>query len=113
MEEQRGAITLAMLTRNLTVHYEPISYSPRIGRSKIQPVRDTLRFFHLIIRMGILFAPMRTLLPFSAALFGLFDDREGADRARASLSASWVDVRFVVTETMTSQPEPVAAVVNP
>ena len=41
-----------------------------------------------------------------AALFGLFNDREGADRARASLAASWADVRFVVTETMTSQPEP-------
>ena len=45
-----------------------------------------------------------------AALFGLFNDREEADRARASLSVSWVDVRFVVTETMTSQPEPVPAV---
>ena len=48
-----------------------------------------------------------------AALFGLFDDREAADRARASLSASWADVRFLVTETMTSQPEPIPALANP
>ena len=48
-----------------------------------------------------------------AALVGLFNDRAAADRARGSLSESWADVRFVVTETMTSQPEPVAAVVNP
>ena len=47
-----------------------------------------------------------------AALFGLFDDRKGADRARASLSASWADVRFVVTETLTSQPEPIPALAN-
>jgi 4-diphosphocytidyl-2-C-methyl-D-erythritol kinase len=42
-----------------------------------------------------------------AALFGLFTDRESAERASASLSASWADVRFVVTETMACQPEPV------
>ena len=42
-----------------------------------------------------------------AALFGLFNDRTAADRARGALSASWTDVRFVVTETMTSQPEPI------
>ncbi len=41
-----------------------------------------------------------------AALFGLFDDRAGADRAQASLSTSWADVRFVVTETLASQPDP-------
>ena len=44
-----------------------------------------------------------------AALFGLFNDREAADRARASLCASWADVRFVVTQTMGSQPEPTPA----
>ncbi len=48
-----------------------------------------------------------------AALFGLFNDREGADRARASLSASWADVRFVLTETMTSQPEPIPPLAHP
>ena len=44
-----------------------------------------------------------------SALFGLFDHRTAADRARVSLSASWSDVRFLVTETMTSQPEPVGS----
>ena len=44
-----------------------------------------------------------------SALFGLFDHRAAADRARVSLSASWSDVRFLVTETMTSQPEPVGS----
>ncbi len=48
-----------------------------------------------------------------AALFGLFDDRPAADRARASLSTSWTDVRFVVTETLASQPEPTSVLVNP
>ncbi len=48
-----------------------------------------------------------------AALFGLFDDRAAADRAQASLSTSWTDVRFVVTETLASQPEPTSVLVNP
>ena len=42
-----------------------------------------------------------------SALFGLFSDRADADRARVALSRSWADVRFVVTQTMGSQPEPV------
>jgi 4-diphosphocytidyl-2-C-methyl-D-erythritol kinase len=41
-----------------------------------------------------------------AALFGIFDDRDAADQAQATLSTSWTDVRFVVTETLASQPEP-------
>ena len=48
-----------------------------------------------------------------AALYGLFNDREAAEGAGASLSASWADVRFVVTETLASQPEPVTGSVNP
>ena len=47
------------------------------------------------------------------ALFGLFIDRMMADQAQASLSASWSDVRFVVTETLPSQPEPTSVFVNP
>ena len=48
-----------------------------------------------------------------AALYGLFNDRETAEGASASLSAAWADARFVVTETLASQPEPVAGPGNP
>ena len=48
-----------------------------------------------------------------AALYGLFNDREAAEGASASLSASWADVRFVVTETLASQPEPGIGPMNP
>jgi len=41
-----------------------------------------------------------------AALFGLFDDEARAGSARESLSASWPDVRFVVTHTLAAQPSP-------
>ncbi|WP_291169144.1 glycosyltransferase family 2 protein [Gimesia sp.] len=59
-------ITMAHLTNKYSVHYEPINYSRRIGKSKIQPVRDTLRFLQLIIRLGVYFAPLKVFGPFAA-----------------------------------------------
>jgi len=56
-------ITLAMLTNSYTVRYLPISYAARIGKSKIKPVQDTLRFFQLILRTGMYFAPLRIYAP--------------------------------------------------
>lgn len=65
-------ITLAMLTNRYRVHYEPISYARRTGKSKIQPIRDTLRFFQLIARMGMYFAPLRVLVPFCVLMLAGF-----------------------------------------
>jgi glycosyltransferase involved in cell wall biosynthesis len=63
-------ITLAMLTNNYSVHYEPVDYRKRVGKSKIQPIRDTLRIAQLILRTGMYFAPLRVFFPV-ALLFGL------------------------------------------
>lgn len=62
-------ITMAMLTNGYSVHYEPIDYHPRIGRSKIKPIRDTLRFVQLILRTGMYFAPLRVFLPIASVVF--------------------------------------------
>lgn len=62
-------ITLAMLTNNYIVHYEPIDYRYRIGTSKIKPIRDTLRFVQLILRTGVYFAPLRVFLPLATVFF--------------------------------------------
>ena len=62
-------ITLAMLTTKRQVQFIPISYSPRVGQSKIKPVRDTLRFLNIILRTGTYFAPIRAFMP---AVFVLF-----------------------------------------
>jgi glycosyltransferase involved in cell wall biosynthesis len=61
-------ITLAMLNNNYEVRYVPIGYAPRIGKSKIRPIVDTLRFVQLILRTGMYFAPLRVFLPIA---FGL------------------------------------------
>lgn len=65
-------ITLAMLTNNYAVRYVPIGYSPRIGKSKIRPIRDTLMFVQLIVRTGTYFAPMRVFFPVAVLLFAAF-----------------------------------------
>jgi glycosyltransferase involved in cell wall biosynthesis len=72
-------ITIAMLTNNYIVHYEPIDYYHRVGKSKIKPIRDTLGFIQLILRMGVYFAPMRIFFPvaslfFAGFLISLFQD---------------------------------------
>ena len=61
-------LTLAMLTNYRPVKFVPINYSERVGRSKIKPIRDTLRFIVLIVRTGMYFAPMRALAPIVLAL---------------------------------------------
>ena len=61
-------VTLAMISNGYTVAFEAIDYRPRVGRSKIKPIRDTLRFMQLILRTGMYFAPLRVFLPV-AALF--------------------------------------------
>ena len=61
-------ITLAMLTNYQPVLFVPISYSPRLGKSKIKPIRDTLQFVLLILRTGVYFAPVRFFGPITLVL---------------------------------------------
>ncbi|MEM6454934.1 MAG: glycosyltransferase family 2 protein [Acidobacteriota bacterium] len=51
-------ITLAMHASHLDVVYRPIDYHPRVGASAIRPVRDTLRFFSLVLRTTMYFRPL-------------------------------------------------------
>ncbi len=64
-------ITLCMLTSNYLVEYMPINYHARVGRSKIKPIRDTLRFINLILRIGLFFVPLKIFLPLSVLLLAL------------------------------------------
>ncbi len=61
-------LTLAMLTNYRPVKFLPINYMERVGKSKIKPIRDTLRFMTLILRTGMYFAPMRVFAPIVFAL---------------------------------------------
>ena len=63
-------ITICLLRNRYNVLFTPISYTKRIGKSHIKPIRDTIRFTQLIARTGMYFAPMRLLSP-AVALFGI------------------------------------------
>ena len=61
-------ITLALLSNGYLIKYLPINYHPRIGRSKIRPIQDTLNFIGLILRIALYFAPLKIFMPLSAGL---------------------------------------------
>jgi hypothetical protein len=55
-------ITLAMHCDNYAVHYLPVDYLPRTGKSKIVPW-DAASFAVLILRTATMFRPLRVFLP--------------------------------------------------
>lgn len=61
-------ITLAFLADEYRVVYTPINYHTRIGRSKIGPLHF-MEFMILVLRMAMLFQPLRVFLPL-AMIFG-------------------------------------------
>lgn len=61
-------ITLAMLSNGYQVKYLPIDYHPRVGKSKIRPLQDTLTFIGLILRIALYFAPLKIFIPFAGFL---------------------------------------------
>lgn len=61
-------ITLALLTNGYLVDYVPIDYYARVGKSKIRPIRDTLNFVQLILRMALYFAPLKIFFSLSVLL---------------------------------------------
>jgi glycosyltransferase involved in cell wall biosynthesis len=61
-------ITLAYLSSDLLIHYLPIDYHPRTGRSKLRPIRDTKNLFLTVVRSILFFNPLRVCIPAGLAL---------------------------------------------
>lgn len=61
-------ITMALLCDNYAIKYLPIDYRQRVGKSKIVPW-DAASFTVLILRMAILFKPLRVFLPLVLVCF--------------------------------------------
>ena len=64
-------ITMAFFRSGLPVTYVPIKAADRRGEGKshIRLFHDGLRFLIIILKIGVLFSPMRFFLPISGALF--------------------------------------------
>ena len=63
--------TMAFFRSGLPVGYIPIQATQREGKSHIKLLRDGLRFFIIILKIGALFSPMRLFLPIAMALFAI------------------------------------------
>lgn len=63
-----SSVTLAMLTNDYNVSFVPIDYFQRTGNSKINPVKDTVNFFSLVVRMVLLYRPLRVFVPIVTVL---------------------------------------------
>ncbi len=64
--------TLAFLKAGYNVTFVPIDVQPRqAGKSKIQPFQDGARFVRVILRMVMLYDPLRIFLPTGVLLAGL------------------------------------------
>jgi glycosyltransferase involved in cell wall biosynthesis len=61
--------TMAFFRSGFPVAYIPIRAGQRMGKSHIKILKDGLRFFIIILRIGTLFSPMRLFLPVSAVIF--------------------------------------------
>ncbi|MGK7876030.1 MAG: glycosyltransferase family 2 protein [Xenococcaceae cyanobacterium] len=64
--------TIALIDAGLLIQWVPIQIHKRYGRkSSVKIVRDGLKTLLLIIRIVVLFAPLRVFLPVSGILFAL------------------------------------------
>jgi glycosyltransferase involved in cell wall biosynthesis len=64
-------ITLAALNSGYLVEYVEVDYFARTGKSKIRPIQDTFNFTMLILRMTLIFRPLKVYLPLAAMLLVL------------------------------------------
>ena len=66
--------TLAFIAGGYSVGYCPILARKRVGKSKLRILRDGFKFLNIILKIVVLFNPMRVFLPASIISFlaGLF-----------------------------------------
>ncbi len=64
-------ITLSFLANGYSVRYVPIDYYPRAGRSKWHWWTDTRRYLLQVVRMVLMFNPLRVFGPVGVTLVGV------------------------------------------
>lgn len=55
-------LTLAMILDERFVHYIPIEYLPRVGRTKVRMRRDTLRMLQILVQAIVYYNPLKIFL---------------------------------------------------
>lgn len=71
-------MTMTFLANDHQVKWVPITYKARIGHSKFRPTEDTLNYFFTVIRLVLIYHPLKVFIPvglvflFSASLKGFY-----------------------------------------
>jgi glycosyltransferase involved in cell wall biosynthesis len=63
-----STITIAFLSDGYSVHFLPIDYYKRVGKSTFHPLRDTYNYLTLVVRTVMYFYPLKVFLPLSLGL---------------------------------------------
>ncbi|MCX7985369.1 MAG: glycosyltransferase family 2 protein [Bacteroidales bacterium] len=66
-----STITMCCITNGYEVDYIDIPYYKRIGKSKISPINDTIRFFSIVTKLSLYFNPYRFFFPLSLLFLAL------------------------------------------
>jgi len=66
-----STLTLSIVRAGYSLGYVPIRFARRggNGKSKINPLRDGLRFLMIILKIAIFYAPLKIFTPLSALIF--------------------------------------------
>lgn len=65
-----STVTIAFMADGYRVVYSPIDYYERVGQSKITP-KHFMEFVILVLRLAMLFQPLRVFVPFALGMGGL------------------------------------------
>jgi glycosyltransferase involved in cell wall biosynthesis len=63
-----STITMGAIMGGFRIKEQSINYYKREGQSSIHPIKDTVRFFRLICRLGLIFYPMKIFYPVTLLL---------------------------------------------
>ena len=63
--------TMAFFRAGYSVGFVPITVSTRLGKSHINVLRDGVRFFLIIFKIGTLYSPLKVYFPVSVLIAGL------------------------------------------
>jgi glycosyltransferase involved in cell wall biosynthesis len=64
-------ITISFLANQHAVHYMPIDYYKRAGKSKFKFFKDAYRYILQVLRMVMYFNPLKVLMPVALTLLGV------------------------------------------
>ncbi len=63
--------TMAFFRAGYSVSFVPIQVATRLGKSHINLLRDGVRFFLIVFKIGTLYSPLKIFFPLSVGLTGL------------------------------------------